>query len=207
MAMISKYAKLVASLVAAALIAFAFAKTYQHGFNVAEAKGNAALADYKAKQANAATSAASQAFGKYADDVLRGQRAESQFLADQGVTTTQIGALKEHIDAVAQPHVSPVSRASTAASAVTVDRCVFTRGFVSVWNSAAGIADDADGALQNRAGTGSAAGASGTDAAADSGVSQQDILDWFVDYAARSRKTELKLKGVKAALPEQEDKQ
>ncbi|HDR9102991.1 TPA: hypothetical protein QDB24_002205 [Burkholderia vietnamiensis] len=205
--MISKYAKLVASLVAAALIAFAFAKTYQHGFNVAEAKGNAALADYKAKQANAATSAASQAFGKYADDVLRGQRAESQFLADQGVTTTQIGALKEHIDAVAQPHVSPVSRASTAASAVTVDRCVFTRGFVSVWNSAAGIADDADGALQNRAGTGSAAGASGTDAAADSGVSQQDILDWFVDYAARSRKTELKLKGVKAALPEQEDKQ
>lgn len=207
MELISKYAKLVAAIVAAAVIAFAFAKTYQHGYNVAEAKGNAALADYKAQQARDSATAASQAFGKYADNVLRGQHAEVQFLADQGATVSQIGTLKEHIDAVAQPHVPASLRATPGAPAVTVDRCVFTRGFVSVWNSAAGISDDADGALQDRTGSGSVVGASAADAAADSGVSQQDVLDWFVDYAARARKTELKLKGVKAALPEQEDKQ
>ncbi|WP_175895701.1 hypothetical protein [Burkholderia cepacia] len=207
MEMISKYAKVVAAIVAAALVAFAFAKTYQHGYDVAEAKGNQEFADYKAKQANDSAAAASQAFGKYADNVLRGQRAEVQFLADQDSTTAQIGTLKEHIDAVAQPHVSASPRATPGAPVVTVDRCVFTRGFVSVWNSAAGIADGADSALQDRAGTGGVAGASDADAAADSGVSQQDVLDWFVDYAARARKTELQLKGVKAALPEQEDKQ
>ncbi|WP_321933671.1 hypothetical protein [Burkholderia cenocepacia] len=207
MEMISKYAKVVAAIVAAALVAFAFAKTYQHGYDVAEAKGNQALADYKAKQANDSATAASHAFGKYADNVLRGQRAEVQFLADQDSTTAQIGTLKEHIDAVAQPHISAPSRAAPGTSVVTVDRCVFTRGFVSVWNSAAGIANGDDGALQDPAGSGSAAGASDADAAADSGVSQQDVLDWFVDYATRARKTELQLKGVKAALPEQEDKQ
>lgn len=207
MEMIGKYAKVVAAIAAAALIAFTFAATYQHGYGVAEVKGNQALSDYKARQASDSAAAASQAFGKYAENVLRGQHAEAQFLADQGTTTTQISTLKEHIDAVAQPHVSHVLRASSAASVVTIDRCVFTRGFVGVWNAAAGIADGADDALQDRTGSGSVAGASDADAAADSGVSQQDVLDWFVDYAARARKTELKLKAVKAALPEQEDKQ
>lgn len=207
MEMISKYAKVVAAIVAAAIVAFAFAKTYQHGYDVAEAKGNQALSDYKARQATESASAASKAFGKYADDVLRGQHAESQFLASQGATATQLGTLKEHIDAVAQPHVSASPRATPGAPVVTVDRCVFTRGFVGVWNSAAGIPDDADGALQDRTGSGSVAGASAADAATDSGVSQQDVLDWFVDYAARARKTELQLKSVKTALPEQEDKQ
>ncbi|WP_175857085.1 hypothetical protein [Burkholderia anthina] len=204
--MISKYAKVVAAIAAAALIAFAFAATYQHGYGVAEAKGNQALSDYKAKQSSDSAAAASQAFGKYADNVLRGQHAEVQFLADQGTTTTQIGNLKEHIDAVAQPHVSPVPHAAATASAVTVARCVFTRGFVRLWNAAAGIPDSADGALQASTDSGGIAGIVAPDAAADSGVSQQDVLDWFTDYAARSRSTESKLKGVKAAVPDQEDK-
>ncbi|MCA8058118.1 hypothetical protein [Burkholderia cepacia] len=207
MEMISKYAKVVAAIVAAALVAFAFAKTYQHGHDVAEAKGNQALSDYKARQATESASAASKAFGKYADNVLRGQHAEVQFLADQGKTTTQIGTLKEHIDAVAQPHISAPSASASQPSVVTVNRCVFTRGFVRLWNAAAGVPDSADGALQASADSGSAAGFAGPDAAADSGVSQQDVLDWFTDYATRSRNTESKLKGVKTALPEQEDKQ
>ncbi len=207
MEMISKYAKVIAVIAAAALIAFAFAATYQHGYGVAEAKGKQALSDYKARQASDSAAAASQAFGKYADNVLRGQHAEVQFLADQGTTTAQIGTLKEHIDAVAQPHVSPVPRATAAGSAVTVDRCVFTRGFVRLWNAAAGIPDSADGALQASTDSGGIAGIVGPDAATDSGVSQQDVLDWFTDYAARSRNTESQLKGVKAAVPDQEDKQ
>lgn len=207
MEMISKYSKVVAAIAAAALIAFAFAATYQHGYDVAEAKGNAALADYKAQQARDSATAASQAFGKYADNVLRGQHAEVQFLADQGKTTTQIGNLKEHIDAVAQPHISAPSSSARQQSVVTVNRCVFTRGFVRLWNTAAGVLDSADGALQASADSGSVAGFAGPDAAADSGVSQQDVLDWFTDYAARSRSTESKLKGVKAAVPDHEDKQ
>ncbi|AOJ10584.1 hypothetical protein WS71_25745 [Burkholderia mayonis] len=190
-----------------ALLAFAFAKMYQHGYDVAKTKGDQALAEYKAQQAHDNATAVSKAFGKYADDVLRGQRAEVQFLADQGAATTQIGTLKEHIDAVAQAHISLPSRTAADPSVVTVDRCVFTRGFVRLWNAAAGIANNSDGALQDRTDFSGVAGFTGPDATADSGVSQQDVLDWFADYAARSRNIESKLKGVKASLPEQEDKQ
>jgi hypothetical protein len=206
MALISKYAKLLAGIVVAVLLAFAFAKTYEHGYSVAQSIGDKNLSDYKAKIAQASASAASDAFGRYATDVTRGQSAESGFLSSQTTAFTQTTALKEQIDNVTPPPIIRAARA-TAQSAETVApvySCVFSRGFVRLWNAAAGIADDSDRALQGSTAPGSSADGSGSDATTDSGVSQADILDWFVDYANRAHGTENKLKGVRAALPAQQ---
>ncbi|MCA8016174.1 hypothetical protein LGM38_29465 [Burkholderia vietnamiensis] len=201
---ISKYAKVVASIVVAVLIVFAFAKTYQHGYSVAAAHGDKALADYRVSVEHAAASAASDAFGRYAADVTRASAAESGYLTVQSTVAQTATALKERIDHVAQPHRSPpVPGPNNDAPVVG---CVFSRGFVRVWNDAAGIADVGDFPVPTSADPADAVVGPDADAAADSGVSQADVLAWFVDYAARSRDTESKLKAVKAALPQQEDK-
>ncbi|HDR9118963.1 TPA: hypothetical protein QDB15_002749 [Burkholderia vietnamiensis] len=202
---ISKHGKVLVGIVVAALVAFAFAKTYQHGYSVAAARGDKALSDYRASVEHAAASAASKAFGRYATDVARASAAESGYLNDQTAVTQSATALKERIDHVAQPHRSPP--VPDRKNDVPVAGCVFSRGFVRVWNDAAGIADPGDSAMPTSADPAAAVVGPAADAAADSGVSQADILDWFVDYATRARTTESKLKAVKAALPEQEDKQ
>ncbi|AOJ67522.1 MULTISPECIES: hypothetical protein [Burkholderia] len=202
---ICKYGKLAAGIVIAALLASAFAKTYQHGYSVATAHGDKALADYRASVEHASTSAASDAFGKYAADVTRASAVESGYLTVQTAVAQTATALKERIDHVAQPRRSTPATALQTASPVV--GCVFSRGFVRVWNDAAGIADAGDSAVPTSTDTASAVVGPDADAAADSGVSQADVLDWVVDYATRARNTESKLKAVKAALPEQEDKQ
>ncbi|HZZ04624.1 hypothetical protein [Paraburkholderia sp.] len=210
LALIVKYAKLIAGIavavVIAGLVALAFEKTYTHGYNVAKAAGDASLSGYKALVAQGDAKAASDAFGRYATDVKRGQVAEAGFINVQTASAGQAEAIKEQIDGVTQPHTQPASLvASQSSSTVTpVYSCVFSRGFVRLWNAAAGIADDSDRALQGASGTGAASDRSSSDATTDSGVSQADILDWFVDYANRAHGTENKLKGVRAALPSQQ---
>lgn len=202
---ISKCGKALVGLVVAALVAFAFVKTYQHGYSVAAARGDKELSDYRASVEHAAASAASNAFGRYAADVTRASAAESGYLTNQTAVTQSATALKERIDHVAQPHRSPP--APGPKNDAPVVGCVFSRGFVRVWNDAAGIADAGDSPVPASADPAVAVVGPDADAAADSGVSQGDILDWFVDYATRARNTESKLKAVKAALPEQEDQQ
>ncbi|KWF84998.1 hypothetical protein WL94_20240 [Burkholderia cepacia] len=196
---LSKYAKLAVALVVVALIAYAFVWTYERGYGEATAAGDKALSNYKAQQQADAAKAASDAFGKYADNVLRGQNAESAFLKSQAGSASETKALKEQIDVVTKPQI--VVR--TVESPAPAEPCLFTRGFVRLWNAAAGIADDDHSALQASAGPGSPTYGAGTDAATCSGVSPADILDWFVDYANRTRTLEDKLRGVAAALPTQ----
>ncbi|PVX80038.1 hypothetical protein [Paraburkholderia unamae] len=205
MEMISKYAKLVAGIVLAVLLAFAFAKTYEHGYSVAQAIGEKNLADFKASSQQASASAASDAFGRYAADVTRGQAAEAGFLNDQSNGAVRATAIKEQIDDVTQPRVAQVPHSGTAlvaAPAATAYDCAFSRGFVRLWNAAAGIADDSDAALQAGTHSSNAPGRSATDATVDSGVSQADILDWFVDYANRAHNTEDKLKAIRNLQPQ-----
>ncbi|MCW3611324.1 hypothetical protein K6Y32_35030, partial [Burkholderia cenocepacia] len=64
-------------------------------------------------------------------------------------------------------------------------RCVFTAGFVRVWNAAAG----ADGVPATSAAAGAVAPARADDAL-DSGVRQDDILAHHVDASRRSRDIE-----------------
>lgn len=208
LSLIGKYAKVLAGIVLAAaiagLLAMAFGETYQHGYHVAKAEGDKALANYKASIAQASVSAASEAFGRYAADVTRGQAAESGFINVQTATAEEAKALKEQIDGVTQPPRVPTARvrSSQAVAGVTGSAdCLFSRGFVRLWNAAAGAADDRNRALQASADTGVASDRSNADAAACSGVSQADILDWFVDYSNRAHGTENKLKAVREALP------
>lgn len=202
---ISKCARVLAGIVIAALVAFAFAKTYQHGYSVAAARGDKALADYRATVEHASASAASDAFGRYAADVARASAAESGYLAVQSAATQTTAALKERIDHVTQPRRSPPVLGPKNDAPVV--GCVFSRGFVRVWNNAAGIADAGDSPVPASTDPAAAVVGPDADAAADSGVSQADVLAWFIDYAARTRNTESKLKAVKAALPEQKDQQ
>ncbi len=200
--LIAKYAKVIGGIVLACviagLIAVAFGRTYEHGYKVAQAIGEKNLADYKASVGQASAKAAGDAFARYADGVGRGQAAAFGFLATRAVDNSNATALKEQIDGVSKPHVSPVSQQRSGKGAPSPGdapayRCEFSAGFVRLWNAAAGIPDDSAGALQGRPGPGNAAHASPADATADSGVSPADLLDWFVDYANRARGIERQL--------------
>ncbi len=202
---ISKSEKLFVGMIVVAVFGFAFTETYQFGYSVARAHGDKALANYRASVEHISALAAADAFGRYAADARRAAAAESGYLADQSGVAQRVATLKERIDHVAQ---SPASAsAAIPQTGSPVGRCVFSRGFVGVWNSAAGISDAGGPAMPTSADSSAAVVGSDADAAADSGVSQADILDWFVDYAARARDIESKLRAVKAALPEQEEKQ
>jgi len=195
--------KLAGAFVLAALIGLAFWTTYDSGYDKAAAIGNANLANYKARMSQAAASAASGAFADYASHVAQGQAAESQFFIDQHAADTHSAALKEHIDEVAQPHVALPPRAlnvQSAAPVTPVRECVFSWGFVRLWNAAAGI-DDGSGAEPSSADPSGATGVPDSDATSDSGVSQADILDWFVDYANRAHSTEAKLTAIRGLQP------
>ena len=187
--------------IAALAIAFACVKIYDFGFHNAEVIGQNNLDAYKASTNAAAASAVSAQFAQYASGVALGQATETKFFADQQAADTHAADLKGQIDHVAQPHIAAPPRAVAGASESTadpVDRCVFSRGFVRLWNAAAGITDDRDGALQAGSDSGSTSDAPGSDAAADSGVSQRDVIDWFVDYANRAHGTEDKLKAIRS---------
>jgi hypothetical protein len=198
------YVKIAAAFALAALIGIAFWKTYDAGYDKAAAIGATNLANYKATIAQASAKAASVAFGRYAADVTRAQAAESGFLNIRRTDDNRAEALKEQIDAVSQPYVPAPPQLHNVQSAATVTplySCRFSIGFVRLWNAAAGIADDSDAALQASAYPGGVTGGSSSDATTDSGVSQADILHWFIDYANRAHGTENKLKAIRDLQP------
>lgn len=197
--MISKYAKVLAGIGALLLLAFAMGASYQHGYTVAQTKGEADLNAYKAQQTQASLSALGGAFQGYVANVARGQQAESRFLGIQQSADDQAKSIKGAIDAVTQPRAMPL----VSSQERVVYRCVFSPGFVRLWNAAAGL-DAGSAELLGAAPAGSASNASAADATADSGVSQGDILDWFVDYSNRARRVEGQLNAVIAAHPDGE---
>lgn len=197
---ISGYLKVFAGIALAVIVAMVLAKTYDFGFRNAQAIGDKNLANYKASIDSSAASSAAAAFADYASGVARGQAAETKFFVDQQADDTHAAALKEHIDEVAQPHIaaSPFVRtAQSVAPDAPVYRCVFSRGFVRLWNAAAGASDGSGDALQAGSDSGVPALGTGADEAADSGVSQRDIIDWLVDYANVKRTDEAKLSAIR----------
>lgn len=196
---ISGYLKVIGGVLIAIVIGFAFTKTYDFGFQNAQTIGDKNLANYKASIDTATASSVSAAFADFASGVARGQATETQFIADQHADDTRAADLKEQIDHVAQPHVTAPQRPVTAASANAADpvyRCVFSRGFVRLWNAAAGASDASDAAVPSGSDSGSAALDAGTDEAADSGVSQRDLIDWLVDFANVKHADERKLSAI-----------
>lgn len=197
---ISGYLKIGLGIVAALAIAFACVKIYDFGFHNAEVTGQKNLDDYKAQLNSAAASSVAASFADYASGVAAGQAAETKFFIDQGADDASSANLKTEIDHVAQPHIAAPVRAVASASASAADpvyRCVFSRGFVRLWNAAAGV-DVPDATVPAGADSGGTALATGTGDAADSGVSQRDIIDWFVDYANGRRAAERKLNAIRS---------
>lgn len=197
---ISGYLKIIGGIVLAVVLAATLVKTYDFGYHSAQAVGDRNLADYKASVDRAAASSVGAAFADYASGVARGQAAETQFFVDQRAADSHAASIKEQIDHVAQPHIAAPTRALAAASSSASDpvyRCVFSRGFVRLWNAAAGIADDHGAAVQAGADSSGTTLGAGADEAADSGVSQADILDWLVDFANVKHADEAKLRSIR----------
>lgn len=174
-----------------ALIGLAFHRAYQRGYTTAEAIGQRNLSDYQRRQADAAVQAASAAFGRYASQVTRNTAIEDGLLDRQSKQAAHVATLKGNIDAVTRPRRTAPSQPSMADG----DRCLFSVDFVRLWNVAA-ESDPGNHAVSASAAAGNAARPSGIDAAACSGVSQADILDWFIDYSARSHALEQQLNAV-----------
>lgn len=81
-------------------------------------------------------------------------------------------------------------RRAPAAPLEPAPACVFTHGFVRVWNESAGPAGQPVPAAGD---PGAVAGTAGADDALDSGVSQADVLAHRIDSAARCRDIESRL--------------
>lgn len=184
--MISEYAKALAVLGVAVAIAFSGAAGYEHGYRVAKTRGDLALSQYREMQQAAQADAARLADDRYAAEVVRGNTAAQALITAQ----QQIGYLsnlaKGKIDAVTQTY-----RPTPNANPEPLPRCVFTRGFVRVWNGVA--VDGGADPLSDRTAAGGTDAATGTDDALDSGISQADLLDWLTDYADRNRRIEAEL--------------
>ncbi|MDR5803419.1 hypothetical protein [Caballeronia sp. LZ001] len=196
----SRYLVIAAVILLTTALGAAFHKAYQHGFDMARALGQRELAEYRESVNRASAKAAADAFGRYVADSARAKAAEKQFLSNQTADSSRTATLKGQIDHAAQPHYSTKSsKHSTPQNRRLAERFYFSHDFVRLWNEAARsgspVAAGADSSCL--------AGSSAADAAADSGVSQADLLEWFVDYAARTHLLENKLNAVRAALPNQ----
>ncbi|VVE59820.1 hypothetical protein PCA31118_00026 [Pandoraea captiosa] len=196
---IDKYAKVLVGIVGLVLYAASLTMAYEHGLTVAQAKGDRALSELQRQQAQASVSALSGTFQGYVANVARGQQAEGKFVLAVSASDTQKSILKGAIDAVSQPRHE---RQPVASDRIEY-RCVFSNGFVRLWNAAAGL-DAGHGGLPDSAPVAGTEHDSGEDAAIDSGVSQADLLDWFVDYSNRARHVESQLNGVIDAYPNEE---
>lgn len=188
--MISSYVKAIAAILVLVALAATAAAGYSHGYGVAKTQGDLALQTLKARQQKAEADAARQADDAYTTQVNKGDAAEQQLIENQRLLTRQATAAKEQIDVVTRTY-----RKSPDVAPVAVPECVFTRGFIRLWNAAAG-ANDGSGALQASGATATSDATADSTAALDSGVSQADLLDWFLDYANRGRSIETQLNQV-----------
>ncbi|MGC0153294.1 hypothetical protein ACPRNU_12600 [Chromobacterium vaccinii] len=151
-----------------------YERGYSKGFDLAAAQGVAALSGLKSDQARAMNQALDQAAQRYAIQAQHLNQLAQDALDLRGRLATQQQHDKDQVDAVIY-HPAPGA-----------GQCVFTRGFVRVWNHAAGT-DNGGRAVPDASAPAGADAAAAADDAVDSGVSQGDVLDWFIDYAARAR--------------------
>ena len=174
---------LLVSLGLTALVALGAGATGYHlGYGHADAEGAVRLGDYRL----AATAQAlhDEQANRAREQVLTATANQLgwQLLHEQAAHQQTAITLKGQVDRVTRQY-----RQALDAPAEPLPRCVFTAGFVRVWNDAHGLAGDGE-LSQAHAAAGTAATA---DAAAelDSGVSQADVLAHHIDTAQRCRDT------------------
>lgn len=159
---------------------------YYAGYRHASAQGAAALAHHEAEQAKAAREAADAARAR--ERALNAYAASlaAQLLEARSRHASEAQDLKRRID-----HVTDSYRPAPDAPLHPLPACVFTAGFVGVYNAAidAGSLPEADAAAV-------ADGAPGAAETLDSGVRQRDVLAHLIDYGQRCRGIEAQLNHV-----------
>lgn len=224
---LSSYLKIGGVFVAALLIGVIAYMLYHTGQAAGLTTGALQTEQYKNSVAQTDNAAMQQAFGRYASDVARNQAAEAGYIKTQNAEATKAKALSEQIDAVtlepreivdmdspatlgpkATPntartvsaiHYAKGGKPTSAVPAIADCDRGFTAGFVRLWNAAAepaAIGKSDPGTKSDD--SPDSVGDSGATAAACSGVSQADVLQWFVDYANRTHTIEGKLTAIAA---------
>lgn len=159
---------------------------YYMGFDHAEAKGLAAVRQLQVDHSEEKRRA-SDAYGKALADALGGYRAE---VARADALVAEIAAQdRSHADTTQKlrRQIAHVASSST---------CTLGPDTVRLLNEAAGISDDAlYGALCAPGADGEPAACAAPDARLLEGVSEADLVAWFVDYADRACWLESRLAG------------
>ncbi|AHI68356.1 hypothetical protein DR62_5556 [Burkholderia thailandensis] len=174
---------LVIASAASALVAGAagYVKGQRAGAHAADAK----LAAVERRHADALRDAVENARAQERAQTLRANRLAAALFTEKARHALDADALKRRI-----AHVTSQYRPTPDARPEALPRCVFTGGFVGVWNAAAGI-DAARLSEADRAA--GAAAPAGPDDDIDSGVREDDVLANHVDNARRSRDIEAQL--------------
>jgi hypothetical protein len=163
---------------------------YHAGYRTAKTQGDLALSQYQHTQQAALAQAQQQASQAFTGQLDQNYSAEQRFL--NATHALSFDQQQEHLDARFSTIKSiRLSRPSRNA----VYRCVFSRRFVRLWNAASGVHTGIH-SMQASGTTAITAATSRTTDALDSGVSQADLLAWFIDYAHRARKIEAQLNAV-----------
>ncbi|WP_282339407.1 DNA-packaging protein [Pseudomonas sp. PS02288] len=127
------------------LVAAIRSNGYSDGHEAAQADGNRALAELRAEyaaekqaQAEAGQKAAEAAAAKLRDEQARGNQLAADLAAEKDKRRKTTDRLIGEI-----ARVNDLYRAALDAPAEPLPACVFTTGFVRVWNEASGIAASA----------------------------------------------------------------
>ncbi|KVN76024.1 hypothetical protein WL05_01885 [Burkholderia ubonensis] len=159
------------------------AAAFLGGYHAGSLAGDAKAAKLERRYADAARASVEQARVKEREETQRAAVLAGDLFAEKARHALESNELKRRIASVTSQY-----RPAPDAPLQDLPRCVFTGGFVRLWNAAAGP----DGVPAPGAAAGAAAPA-GTDDALDSGVRQDDVLAHHIDTARRSRDIESQL--------------
>gem|GEM_PF-2548653 len=157
------------------------------GYDYGRSAGRVEVAQHLEKSAAAQAAAYRQAMALYVAETARANRAEQSLLEASRRFAAEKNNLRRRVADVSTVY-SPDGTA-----VVALPRCVFTGGWVQLYNAAIGLPDLPAAAVASK--SGSPAGTSQTAGARlrDSGVSQADVLAHMTDYGARCRAMEKQL--------------
>ena len=163
----------------------ALASAFYTGYQTAAAKRDSEIAALRSDYANQLTAASEAARVREQALTLHGNTLSTLLLAEQQANAASADTLKKDID-----HVTSQYRAAPGAELQPAPRCVFTHGFVRVYNRAIGASPSGLSETDAASGADAAANAAET---VDAGVSQQDVLAHAIDYGQRCRNLESQL--------------
>lgn len=173
--LVGKIGKVAATVIAAVVLllvaAAPFYFTYHAGWNARDAQAKAAEQAVKVQVLQQLLEFGSKVNGIVGDYVLR-----------RGGTEIVYRTLTQEIQ-----HVVTVYKPTPQSAPVPLPRCVFTRGYVGLWNDA--LAGDVRSAAGTAGADGGSAGAysAGAEDLLDAGITQQDILENHVANAKVDR--------------------